>query len=232
VRKKFLFKWEVPSLLISPPTLWFPFFSLFNTRAHIQIAQQTPKNWWWRFSPGLLGLNFAQTVLIGATFCLYTTINRTISLDCGGSYHGSNSSPSLAMASILVTTFCADGLHRSVPRSYVSKLTVLVLKNLAKSISLFGLNFGTYCTDRCNILPLVTTESNPVLGLQWKLPLSAIVGTTRWWDDAQDWMIWPPLNLSTARSYAWCLRWGMVLQEKFATHFTATLEQVMVHDGQ
>jgi hypothetical protein len=52
-----------------------------------------------------------------------------MSLDCGESYHGSNSSPSSAMLVIVVTTFCADGLRRSVPRAYVSKLDVLVLKN-------------------------------------------------------------------------------------------------------
>jgi hypothetical protein len=45
-----------------------------------------------------------------------------MSLDCGESYHGSNSSPSSAMAVIVVTTFRADGLRRSVPRAYVSKL--------------------------------------------------------------------------------------------------------------
>jgi hypothetical protein len=52
-----------------------------------------------------------------------------MSLDCGKSYHGSNSSPSFTMATIGVTTFHADGLRRSVSRAYVRKSDVLVLKN-------------------------------------------------------------------------------------------------------
>jgi hypothetical protein len=131
-------------------------------------SSQTPKHWRWRFSPGSLGLNFAQTVLIGAT---YTTINWTISLDCGESYHGSNRSPLFAMASIVVTAFHADGLCRSVPRAYVRKLDVLVLKNSPCQVELVvWAQFCIDCTDRCDIFPLITNESNHVLGLQWKLP--------------------------------------------------------------
>jgi hypothetical protein len=146
--------WEVPSLLISPPILRFPFFSLYNTRARIQIAQQTPKNRRWRFSPGSLGLNFAQTVLIGATFCLHTTINRTISSDCGESYDGSNSSPSFAMAAIVVMTFRADGSRRSVPRAYVRKSDVVVVKNSPCQVDLVVWTlFPTDGIDRCDIFP-------------------------------------------------------------------------------
>jgi hypothetical protein len=71
------------------------------------------------------GLYSQQTVLIGATFFLDTTINPTISSDCGESYHGSNSSPLFTMASIVVMSFHADGSRRSVPRAYGRKSGVL-----------------------------------------------------------------------------------------------------------
>jgi hypothetical protein len=87
-------------------------------------------------------------------------------LDCGGSYHGSNSCPSFAMTTIVVTTFHADGLRRSVPRGYVRKSDVLVLKNSPCQVNLtIWALFLKDRTDKINVLPLVTTESNHVLGL-------------------------------------------------------------------
>jgi hypothetical protein len=65
-----------------------------------------------------------------------------MSLDCSKSYHGSNSSPYFAMAVIVVTTLHADGLRRSVPRTYVSKLDVLEHRlNLVLIVPQFGPNF-------------------------------------------------------------------------------------------
>ncbi len=89
-----------------------------------------------------------------------------MSLDCGGSYHGSNSSPSFAMTTIVVTTFHAGGLRRSAPRDYVRKSDVLVLKNSPCQVNLTIWDlFLKDRTDEINFLPLVTTESNHVLGL-------------------------------------------------------------------
>jgi hypothetical protein len=51
-----------------------------------------------------------QTVLITLCFCLESTISQAMSLDCGESYHESNSSsPSFAMAATIVMTFHASG---------------------------------------------------------------------------------------------------------------------------
>jgi hypothetical protein len=89
-----------------------------------------------------------------------------MSLDCNQSYHGSNSSPSFAKTAIIVTTFYADGLHRTVPRSYESKSDVLLLKNLPCQVNLTVWDlFLTDRTKNMNILPLLNTESNHVFGL-------------------------------------------------------------------
>jgi hypothetical protein len=80
------------------------------------------------------------------TFCLYSTINRTISSDCGESYDGSNSGPSFAMAAIVVMTFHADGSRRSVPRSYVRKSDVVVVKNSPCQVDLVV--WALFLTDR------------------------------------------------------------------------------------
>jgi hypothetical protein len=71
------------------------------------------------------------------------------------------------MAAIVVATFHANGLGRSVPRAYVRKLDVLVVKNSPCQVNLVIWDiFLTDCTDRCNILSSVTTELNHVLGLR------------------------------------------------------------------
>jgi hypothetical protein len=70
------------------------------------------------------------------------------------------------MTAIVVTTFHADGLRRSVPRGYVRKLYVLVLKNSPCQVDFaVWAQFLTDGIDNINILPLVTAESNHVLGL-------------------------------------------------------------------
>jgi hypothetical protein len=90
-----------------------------------------------------------------------------MSLDCGESYHGSNRRPSFAMFAIVVTTFDADGLRRNVLETYVSKSYVLVVKNSPCQVDFtVWSQFLTDCTDSLAMLPLVTTESNHVLGLR------------------------------------------------------------------
>jgi hypothetical protein len=91
-------------------------------------------------------------------------------LDCGESYHGSNSSPSFAMADIVATTFDADGLRRSVPEACVRKyvvvvVVVVVVKNSPCQVDLAVWDqFRTDFRDSLNIFPFVTTQSNHVLG--------------------------------------------------------------------
>jgi hypothetical protein len=68
-------------------------------------------------------------------------------------------------------TFHAYWLRRSVPEAYVSKSDVVVVKNSPCQADLIvWALFLTDCTDNIFFLPLVTTELNDVLGLQWKLP--------------------------------------------------------------
>jgi hypothetical protein len=90
-----------------------------------------------------------------------------MSLDCGESNHGSNRRHSFTMFAIVVTTFDADELRRSVLETYVSKSDVLVVKNSPCQVD-FAVcaQFPTDCIHKSNILPLVTTESNHVFGLR------------------------------------------------------------------
>jgi hypothetical protein len=71
------------------------------------------------------------------------------------------------MADIVVMTFHADGSRRSVPRAYVRKSDVDVVKNSPCQVDLVvWALFLTDRTDNINISPLITTESNHVLGLR------------------------------------------------------------------
>jgi hypothetical protein len=64
-----------------------------------------------------------------------------------------------------------NGLRRSVPRTYLSKLDVLVLKNspYQANLAICALFLADH-NDNMNILLQANNQSNHVLGLQWKLP--------------------------------------------------------------
>jgi hypothetical protein len=59
------------------------------------------------------------------------------------------------------------GYVENLPKAYISKLDVLVLKNSpCQVVLIIWAQFLTDFIDNINILPLVTTELNHVLGLR------------------------------------------------------------------